>query len=91
MLGPRIAAKSTHLPVIRVCAIMLDDKTRRSAICPLPQQPRPSGKGEATQIAGWSFLQPQIHSAQEASGNESETRRCRYTAERHMIPTEFYR
>src|SRR6516164_2277027 len=53
---------------------------RRATPCRLPSQPRASGEDQTAQVAGWSFLQSQIHSAQEASG-------CRYTAERH-IPVE---
>jgi len=61
---------------------MRDDETRSIATCQLFSQPRASGESATAQVAGWSFLQPQIHSAQEASGNESGARRCLCTVSR---------
>src|SRR5262245_53189462 len=60
-------------------------KKRRATPCRLPSQPRASGEDQTAQVAGWSFLQPQIHSAQEASGNQSGTIRCLCTAERQPV------
>src|SRR6516225_4319028 len=69
---------------IRVACTMYVKK-RRATPCRLPSQPRASGEDQTAQVAGWSFLQPQIHSAQEASGNEFGARRCFYIAERHIL------
>ena|SRR5215831_6081825 len=59
-------------------------KKRRATPCRLPSQPRASGESQTAQVTHWRVvLQHRVLSAQEASGNQSGTRRCRYTAERH--------